>query len=175
MFCSIRQAEYDSTGGGLLQTISIRVNRKFIIVLQELFITLPYFYRSFITFQVLTNQVWCYQNKIVHLKNKYFIQIVYFILAEKVLCPNDPLLSLYLLVFFTVVMYVRSRIEVVSHLSSFMSILNPSLVVITAQNRAHSPSVTRFGPLQCNCEFKIVQTSSWYLSNNILFCQIGKK
>lgn len=65
----------------------------FLICVKELFITLPYFYRSFITFQVITNQ------------------IVFFILAEKVVCPQKSFISLYLLVVFTVVLYVSKRLQ----------------------------------------------------------------
>jgi len=65
----------------------------FLICVKEFFITLPYFYRSFITFQVITNQ------------------IVFFILSERVICPQESFISLALLVLFTVLMYVRKRLK----------------------------------------------------------------
>jgi len=83
----------------------------FLICVKELFITLPYFYRSFITFQVLTNQ------------------IIFFILAEKVICPQENFISLYLLLLYTSLMYVRKYFErnhqlLISNQSQLSEILN---------------------------------------------------
>eukprot|EP00092_Neocalanus_flemingeri_P010251 GFUD01011046.1.p1 GENE.GFUD01011046.1~~GFUD01011046.1.p1 ORF type:complete len:416 (+),score=51.02 GFUD01011046.1:295-1542(+) len=96
------------------QTIIFRVRRKFkairshitanlkqlvrlsclvLFCIKELLIGLPYFYRHFITFQVLTNQV------------------LFSLLAEKVLCPKENFISLYLLLFFTVLIYVKKGLQ----------------------------------------------------------------
>jgi len=72
---------------------SVRTFCLFLICVKEFFVTLPYFYRSFITFQVITNQ------------------IVFFILSEKVFAPENHLLSLYLLIFFTILIYVKTCLE----------------------------------------------------------------
>jgi len=69
---------------------SVRTFCLFLICVKEFFVTLPYFYRSFITFQVITNQ------------------IVFFILSEKVFAPENHLLSLYLLIFLRVLMYFKN-------------------------------------------------------------------
>lgn len=61
--------------------------------IKELVIGLPYFYRHFVTFQVLINQ------------------IVFFVLIEKVLCPKQNFISLYLLLFFTVLVYVKKGLQ----------------------------------------------------------------
>ena len=104
---------------------------------KEFFVTLPYFYRSFITFQVITNQVigkklkysFIPINPICGGRCVYYhpcewlrpdsnrvnlFQIVFFILSEKVFAPENHLLSLYLLIFFTILMYVKTCLEVSS-------------------------------------------------------------
>lgn len=61
--------------------------------IKELLIGLPYFYRNCITFQVMTNQ------------------IVFFLLAEKLVCPEENFISLYILLFFTVLLYVKRGLQ----------------------------------------------------------------
>lgn len=67
----------------------IRLGCLILFCIKGILVGLPYFYRQFITFQVLTNQ------------------IVFFLLAEKTLCPEENFISLYVLLFFTVLLYVK--------------------------------------------------------------------
>jgi len=71
----------------------VRLSCLVLFCVKELLIGLPYFYRHFITFQVLTNQ------------------IVFFLLLEKVLCPEEYILSLYVLLLFNILLYVKRGLQ----------------------------------------------------------------